>query len=59
MAQNERKVKQESAGNNGLGDRCRMTFFEWIEAHPRTGWYIAVFGAINVILNFLDAFDLF
>jgi hypothetical protein len=30
----------------------------WIEVHPRTGWYIAIMATLNVILNLLDAIDL-
>jgi hypothetical protein len=31
----------------------------YVEANPRLGWYIAVLATLNVILNLIDAFDLF
>jgi hypothetical protein len=45
MARDERNVKQR--------------LLDWIESHPRTGWYIAVIATANFILNLIDAFDLF
>ena len=33
-------------------------WFEWIDCHPRTGWYLAVILTLNFVLNLLDALDL-
>lgn len=27
---------------------------DWLDTHPRTGWYIAVMVTANVVLNILD-----
>lgn len=45
MAPHERNVKQR--------------VFDWIERNPHTGWYIAVVATVNLILNFIDAFNFF
>lgn len=31
---------------------------EWIDYHPRTGWYLVVILTLNFVLNLLDALDL-
>lgn len=31
----------------------------WIDCHPRTGWYLVTVATLNLLLNFVDAFDLF
>jgi hypothetical protein len=38
----------------GLGHRC----LDWIDAHPRTGWYIVIIATLNFLLNLADAIDL-
>lgn len=30
---------------------------DWIDAHPRTGWYLVVILTLNFVLNLLDALD--
>lgn len=45
MARDERNVKQ--------------VCLDYIEAHPRCGWYIAIVATLNLILNFVDAFNFF
>lgn len=30
---------------------------KWIDAHPRTGWYVAGMVTFNFLLNLADAFD--
>ena len=56
MTRDDRHVKHVSAGGNrGVKERC----FDWIESHPRTGWYIAVVATLNFFLNLIDAFNLF
>jgi hypothetical protein len=60
MARDDRHVKQDPAGGNpGFAERCREGFFDYIESHPRTGWYIAAIATLNLLLNLVDAFDLF
>lgn len=39
--------------------RVADKFLDYIEAHPRLGWYIAAMATLNVLLNLVDAFDLF
>lgn len=37
--------------------RTSRQFAEWVDCHPRTGWYIAVWAALvslNAALGFLD-----
>lgn len=34
----------------GLGRRIQ----EYLDCHPRTGWWLASIGVINIILNLLD-----
>ena len=31
-------------------------FMTFIDAHPRTGWYVVGIGCLNVVLNLLDLF---
>lgn len=31
---------------------------EWIDCHPRTGWYLATILTLNFALNLMDALDL-
>jgi hypothetical protein len=61
MARHDRHVKSDPAGGNtqGLMERCLDSFLAYIEAHPRTGWYIATLATLNFFLNLIDAFDLF
>lgn len=49
MPQKEPKVKWRS---NPL-----VCFLTWVDAHPRTGWYISLMLTLNFILNLLDALD--
>lgn len=30
---------------------------EWIDVHPRTGWYLVVILTANFFLNLMDALD--
>lgn len=30
---------------------------DWIDRHPRTGWYLVVVATLNLLLNFFDAVD--
>jgi hypothetical protein len=30
---------------------------EWIDEHPRTGWYLVVILTVNFALNLMDALD--
>lgn len=30
---------------------------EWVDAHPRTGWYLVVILSLNFALNLMDALD--
>lgn len=32
---------------------------DWIDGNPRTGWYLFLFTCANLLLNLIDAFDLF
>lgn len=32
----------------------RQSFGEWMDCHPRTGWWLAGIGTLNVFLNLLD-----
>ena len=29
---------------------------EWVDTHPRTGWYVAALLTLNTVLNVLDLF---
>jgi hypothetical protein len=54
MAHDTDPCKVEAGGNaRGPIRRC-VDFFD---THPRTGWYIAFMATVNVILNLLDALD--
>jgi hypothetical protein len=56
MASNDDPCKEDAGTKpSGVVERCLW----WLEAHPRTGWYIAIMATVNVILNLIDAFDLF
>jgi hypothetical protein len=35
-------------------DRC----LDFVDQHPRLGWYIAILATLNFILNLIDAVDL-
>jgi len=60
MARSDRNVKSDAAGLNvRWSQRCLDSFFDFIEHHPRTGWYIALLATLNFFLNLIDAFDLF
>jgi hypothetical protein len=41
-------------------DCVKITFkqrtLDFMDAHPRTGWYIAIASSINVLLNLLNLF---
>lgn len=40
-----------------FNDKCKGTrrrFEDWIDAHPRTGWYIAAITTLNTVLNILS-----
>lgn len=30
---------------------------EWIDSHPRTGWYLVFMLSLNFALNLMDALD--
>jgi hypothetical protein len=34
-------------------------FMDWVDCHPRTGWYICVVATMNLALNLIDAFNFF
>jgi hypothetical protein len=55
MAQGSTPVKENPQGhreNRTLAHRC----LDFIEKHPRTGWYIAVMATLNVLLNLLQLY---
>lgn len=49
MTQKDPNVKQYP--------RRLRPLFDWIDAHPRTGWYIVLIMSANFALNLLDAMD--
>ncbi len=55
MARNDDPHKESAGVFSRAGLRCLL----WIESHPRTGWYVAVMATLNLVLNLIDAFDLF
>lgn len=54
MTRDDRNVKPAGRKLRPLGRTL-----EWLEDHPRTGWYIAVLATLNFFLNLIDAFDLY
>lgn len=55
MAQGNPPVKENPQGhrdNRTLVRRCR----DWIDNHPRTGWYIAFMVTLNFIVTVAQLF---
>lgn len=46
MAQNKKNVK-----------KCAEKFAEWIDCHPRTGWYLAVWVGLITLNTLLDLYS--
>lgn len=42
--------RNDPAGSNRWAER----FLDFIDRHPRVGWYIAACATLNVVLNVLD-----
>jgi hypothetical protein len=56
MARDDRNVKSDPAGaKRGLVRDC----LDFIDNHPRLGWYIALLATLNFGLNVLDLFHNF
>lgn len=51
-APNVKGVPQGDREHRTLVQRCQ----DFVDRHPRTGWYIAIMATLNVILNILDLF---
>lgn len=47
MAQTGPPVNQMAGGNPSAARRFR----EWVDCHPRTGWYLVVLLFINYVLD--------
>lgn len=48
----QRRMARETAN-------VKQRVLDWLCDHPYTGWYIAVIATLNLILNFIDAFNIF
>lgn len=46
-------VKRDKAENFEPGSRL----LSWIEAHPRTGWYIAAVSTLNLLVTISHLFQ--
>ena len=57
MTHDDRHVKSDPAGENkrGLVRDC----LDFVDSHPRLGWYIALLATLNFGLNVLDLFHNF
>jgi hypothetical protein len=52
MTHHDPDVKDEAGGI-----RERLTAWrDWIDTHPRTGWYIAVVTTLNLLMTILQVF---
>ena len=55
MAQGTPSVKENPQGHRNLRTlvlQCR----DWIDSHPRTGWYIAVLVTLNFLISVAQLF---
>lgn len=45
-------MPDEDRDVKGLGEK----FLEWIDRHPRTGWYISAVATLNLIVSVVGLF---
>lgn len=50
MAHDHRSRKEPAGVNRGLKKRC----LDFVDHHPRVGWYVAILATANFILNLID-----